>query len=264
MITHIFRLITIALFCTFLFTLPFLFLFSFSPSIGLLSFLDFSFHLHYRYIFLKFCSEFIGLLDLLGFKSLINSKNFLAIITLRIASSSWSIFFLKIPLYVYWKSFPNLLVSLAQLNSVTQSCPTLWDPMDSSTPGPLSITNSWVYSNSCPLSQRYHPTISSSVVPFSFLQSFPASGSFQMSQFFASGGQSIGVSASASVFPMNNQDWSPSGWTCLNLSYFPSLSLSELLSVRHPPLYLLVSKFSFRFVWLVHWPFNNCILFIFC
>ena len=135
MITHIFRLITIALFCTFLFTLPFLFLFSFSPSIGLLSFLDFSFHLHYRYIFLKFCSELTGLLDLLGFKSLINSKNFLAIITLRIASSSWSIFFLKIPLYVYWKSFPNLLVSSAQLNSVTQSCPTLWDPMDSSTPG---------------------------------------------------------------------------------------------------------------------------------
>ena len=61
-----------------------------------------------------------------------------------------------------------------------------------------------VYSNSCPLSQWCHPTISSSVVPFlSCLQSFPASGSFQMSQFFASGGQSIGVSASTSVLPMN-------------------------------------------------------------
>ena len=71
-----------------------------------------------------------------------------------------------------------------------------------------------VYSNSCPLSQSCHPTISSSVIPFSScLQSFPASGSFQMSQFFTSGGQSIGVSASTSVLPMNIQDWSPLGWT---------------------------------------------------
>ena len=65
-------------------------------------------------------------------------------------------------------------------------------------------------SNSCPSSQWCHPSISSSVVPFSScLQSFPASGSFQMSQFFTSGGQSIGVSASASVLPMNSQDWLP-------------------------------------------------------
>ena len=65
----------------------------------------------------------------------------------------------------------------------------------------LSITNSWSYSNSCPLSQWCHPTFSSSVIPFSsHLQSFPASGSFQMSQLFAWGGQSIGVSASTSVF----------------------------------------------------------------
>ena len=71
-----------------------------------------------------------------------------------------------------------------------------------------------IYSNSCPLSQWCHPTISSSAVPFSSrLQSFPASGSFQMSQFFASGGQSIGVSASISVLPMNIQDWFPLGWT---------------------------------------------------
>ena len=73
-----------------------------------------------------------------------------------------------------------------------------------------------VYSNSCPLSLWCHPTISSSVVPFSScLQSFPASGSFQISQFFASGGQSIGVSASASVLPMNIQDWFPLVWTSL-------------------------------------------------
>ena len=70
------------------------------------------------------------------------------------------------------------------------------------------------YSNSCPLSWRCHPTISSSVSPFSScLQSFPATGSFQMSQFFASGGQSIGVSASTSVLPMNIQDWFPLGCT---------------------------------------------------
>ena len=79
-------------------------------------------------------------------------------------------------------------------------------PCPSPTPG--------VYSNSCPLSQRCHPTISSSVVPFSSCpQSFPASGSFPMSQLFSSGGQSIGVSASTSVLPMNTQDWSPLGWT---------------------------------------------------
>ena len=68
--------------------------------------------------------------------------------------------------------------------------------------------------NPCPLSWWCHPTISSSVVPFSsYPQSFPASGSFPMSQLFASGGQSIGVSASASVLPINIQDWSPLGWT---------------------------------------------------
>ena len=66
-----------------------------------------------------------------------------------------------------------------------------------------------VYSNSRPSSPWCHPTISSSVVPFSYLQSFPASGSFPMSQFFASGGQSIGVSASASALSMNIQDWFP-------------------------------------------------------
>ena len=71
-----------------------------------------------------------------------------------------------------------------------------------------------VHPNPCPLSWWCHPTISSSVIPFSSCpQSFPASGSFQMSQLFASGGQSTGVSASTSVLPMNTQDWSPLGWT---------------------------------------------------
>ena len=71
-----------------------------------------------------------------------------------------------------------------------------------------------IYPNSCPSSWWCHPTISSSVIPFfSRLQSFQASRSFQMGQLFASGGQSIGVSASASVLPMNTQDWFPLWWT---------------------------------------------------
>ena len=79
-------------------------------------------------------------------------------------------------------------------------------PCPSPTPG--------VYSNSCPLSRWCHPTSSSSVVPFSScLQPFPASGSSQMSQLFESGGQSTGASASASVLPMNIQDWFPLRWT---------------------------------------------------
>ena len=79
-------------------------------------------------------------------------------------------------------------------------------PCPSPTPGACS--------NSCPSSRWCHPTVSSSIVPFSsHLQSFPASGSFPMNQFFASGGQSIGVSASTSVLPVNTQDRSPLGWT---------------------------------------------------
>ena len=94
-------------------------------------------------------------------------------------------------------------------------------PCPSPTPG--------VHPNSCPLSQWCHPTISSSVVPFSScLQSFPAWGSFQMSQFFTSGGQSIGVSASASVLPMNIQEWFPLGWT--GLISLQSKGLSRVFS----------------------------------
>ena len=79
---------------------------------------------------------------------------------------------------------------------------------------PCPSPTSGVCSNSCPLSRWCHPTISASDVPFSsHLQSFPASGSFPRSHLFTSGGQSIGVSASASVLPMNIQDWFPLGWT---------------------------------------------------
>ena len=88
----------------------------------------------------------------------------------------------------------------------------LCDPMDCSMPSFPVHHQLPEFTYSCPLSWWCHPTISSSDVPFSsHLQSFPASGSFQMSQFLASGGQSIGVSASASVLPMNIQDWFPLG-----------------------------------------------------
>ena len=88
--------------------------------------------------------------------------------------------------------------------------------MDCNTPLdrlPCPLPTPEVYSNSCPSSQWCHPIISSSVIPFSCPQSFPASGSFQMSHVFTSGGQSIGVSALTSVLQMNIQDWFPRGWT---------------------------------------------------
>ena len=102
-------------------------------------------------------------------------------------------------------------------SSVHFSCSVMSDsetPWTAAHQASLSITNSQSLLKLCPLSRWCHPTISSSVFPFSFhFQSFPASGYFQMSQFFASGGQNIGVSASASLLPTNIQDWSPLGWT---------------------------------------------------
>ena len=107
---------------------------------------------------------------------------------------------------VYW--FGSVL-SLSQVHLFVT-------PWNTACQASLSITNSWSSPNSCPLSQWCHPTISSSVIPFSScLQSFQASGSFLMSQLFTSGGQSIGASASASVLPTNIQDWFPLGLTGL-------------------------------------------------
>ena len=119
--------------------------------------------------------------------------------------------------FVIYLNLHFKLKEIIQFTSVTHSCLALCNHMDCSTPG-LSVhqptPHQLPYSNSCPLSQWCHPTISSSVIPlFSRPQSFPASGYFPMSQFFTSGGQNIGVSASASVLPMNTQDWFPLGWT---------------------------------------------------
>ena len=112
-----------------------------------------------------------------------------------------------------------------QFSSVAQSCPTLLPHELQYTRLPCPPTTHGGYSNSCPLSRWYHAAISSSVILFSScLQSFPASGSFPMSQLFTSGGQCIGVSASASDLPMNIQNWFPLGWTGLNFLQSKGLS----------------------------------------
>ena len=119
------------------------------------------------------------------------------------------IFFPVIPLSL--GILANFLVWIlsVQFSSVTQSCPALCDPMGCSTPG-LPVYHQLLEL----LKLMCHPTILSSVVPlFSCLQSCPASGSFSMSRLFASVGQSIGASASASVLPMNIRDWFPVEWT---------------------------------------------------
>ena len=112
---------------------------------------------------------------------------------------SWQVF----P-FVFCKTLLSVQSSRSVVsNSASPRMAAHWVPCPSPAPG--------VYPNSCLLSRWCHPTISSSVVPFSFcLHSFPASGSFPLSQLFASGSQSIGASASASVLPMNTQDWSVS------------------------------------------------------
>ena len=104
-------------------------------------------------------------------------------------------------------------LTMYQFSSVVQSCPTLPPHGLQHTRLPCTSPTPRACSNSCPLSQWCHPTVSSSVILFSCLQPFPTSGSFPMNQFFTSGGQSIG--GLASVLPMNTQDWFPLGWTGL-------------------------------------------------
>ena len=108
----------------------------------------------------------------------------------------------------YWSGFSSVHFS----RSVVSDSLRPHEPQHARPPCPSPTPG--IHQNPCPSSRWCHPARSSSVVPFSSCpQSFPASGSFQMSQLFTSGGQSIGVSASTSVLPMNTQDWSPLGWT---------------------------------------------------
>ena len=117
------------------------------------------------------------------------------------------------------------MCSFAVVVAVVQSLSSVW-LQHARLPYPLSSPRAC--SNSCPLSRRCHRTISSSVVPFSScLQAFPTSGSFLVNWLFTSGGQSIGVAASASVLPMDIQDWFPLGWT--GLISLQSKGLSSLL-----------------------------------
>ena len=107
---------------------------------------------------------------------------------------------------IYW--VPSVQFSLSVVSDSMQP----HEPQYARPPCPLPTPR--IHPNPCPLSRWCHATISSSVFPFSSCpQSFPASGSFQMSPLFASDAQSIGVSASTSVLPVNTQDWSPLGWT---------------------------------------------------
>ena len=169
-------------------------------------------------------------------------------------SSAWQVHFLEgcasgpgqaslgarvSPLWIFWKAMANhkltlppfqatlnlpwpilhyFTIQLTKFSSVQFSCSVVSDSLRphglQHTRPHCPLPTPGVYSNSCPLNQLWHPTISSSVVPFSsHLQSFLASESFPINRFFTSGGHSIGVSASASVLPMNTQDWFPLGWT---------------------------------------------------
>ena len=145
----------------------------------------------------------------------------------------------------------QLCCSSAKFSSVAQLCLTLQScglrhvrpPCPSPTPG--------VYPNPCSSSRWWHPAISSFVVPFSSCpQSLPASGSFPVSQLLASGGQSIGVSASASVLPMNTQDWFPLGWT--GWISLQSKGLSRVLSNTHSSKASILRCSAFFIVQLSH------------
>ena len=137
----------------------------------------------------------------------------------------------------------HFFIIIEKRKKVAQSCLTLCDPRDCNMSGfPYPSPTPRACSNSCPWSRWCPPTISSSVVPFSCLRSFPVSGSFQMSQFFASDGQSIGASASGSVLPVNTQGWFPLGLT--GLISLQSKELSRVFSNT------MVQKFKLLTVWV--------------
>ena len=150
----------------------------------------------------------------------------------------WPFYLSLLSLVIMIPSYKSLTIQSIQFSDSVMSN-SLWPhglqhariPCPSPTPG--------TYSNSCPLRWWCHPTISSSVIPFSScLPSFPASGSFPMSQFFAWAGQSIGASASASVFPMNIQGWFPlalTGLISLQSKRFSRVSSNTTVQ-KHPTL----------------------------
>ena len=113
--------------------------------------------------------------------------------------------------YIFKFSFSMYISSVQFSHSVMSDSLQPHEPQHARPPCPSPTPR--VHQNPCPLSCWCHPTISSSVISSSCLQSFPTSGCFQMIQLFTSGGQSIGVSASTSVLPVNTQDWFPLGWT---------------------------------------------------
>ena len=152
------------------------------------------------------CSREIKRGLLLGRKAMINLDSILKSRGITLPTKVRLVKAMVFPVAMYGCDFSSV-----QFFSHVQFFATPWTTARQAS---LSITTPGVYSNSCPLSRWCHSTISSSVVPLSsHLPSFPASGSFPMSQFFTSGGQSIGVSASALVLPMNIQDWFHLGWT---------------------------------------------------
>ena len=119
--------------------------------------------------------------------------------------------------FLAWQYFIHVHFALLLLLSCSVVSDSLWPHRQQHARLPCPSLSPRVCSNSCPLSQWRHPTISSSIIPFSCLQSFPASGSFPNSLLFASGGQSIRASASATVFPKNIQGWFPLGLTWFDL-----------------------------------------------
>ena len=133
------------------------------------------------------------------------------ILGINIRKKMWLVPLVMILISRKLKSFQQMSVTSVQPLSLVRLFATPWIAAYQAS---LSITNSWNLPKPMSIKSVTAPTISSSVIPFSSCpQSLPASGSFQMSQLFSWGGQSTGVSASTSVLPVNNQDWSPLGWT---------------------------------------------------
>ena len=175
-------------------------------------------------------------------------------------NSAWEFSFLYILANI---SYFHVFLIITILQVVVQSLSHVWlfvTPWTAAHQAPLSITNSQSLLNSCPSSRWCHPTISSFVVPFSFcLQSFPTSGSFSITQLFLSGGQSIGASASGSVFPVNIKDWFPLRLTGLLSLLSKGLSrvFSSTTDWRHQffSAQIFLTSISHIHTWLLEKPY---------